>query len=381
MAKHSFNISKGQRKEDQTDSNLGLTEAFAPVSAGDAGGARPADGDDSIGLTTAFAPLEPTRGAHAAGISYDADTTDDYGDALDSLEPRDEPVFADELPLQANEPAQGKHGRKSKAEKKELPPYMKKSRRVRRILIVVVILLLALIAAGGYFSYKLIGETQKNVVQQTRDQQQTHDVGSLSNGSSVSDSSTTVEKKTEVPNLVNILGKTQDEAVAALGHGAKVTSSKDVNEEGNSVKKNVNVMLTAEPADSRSGTPTVYLGLNEEGKIIQAGYSAATSSLGYGSISFSDAVTNQHIVEKTLREAGVNATDGAAVLPSDKMQYTTYASDGTTRTKENCSFSGTADAGGATRNWSSVLLYDYSAANQSGNLADTIRIIYIYVNA
>ncbi len=384
MAKHSFNIHKGQPKENSVDSNLGLTEAFAPVSADGFEGQAPADGDESIGLTTAFAPIEPARGAHASGVSYDPDTTDDYGDALDSLEPADEPVFGDEVPVAPVEPASGKHGKKekkSKKEKKELPEYMKKSRRTRRILIVVVILLIALIAALCYFGYQIYQESQKSVVQQTQAQQETHDVGGLSDGSSVSDSSTTVEKKTEVPNLVNILGKTQDEAVTALAHGAKVTSSKDVNEEGNSIKKNVNVMLTAEPADSRSGTPTVYLGLNEEGKVIQAGYSAATASLGYGSISFTDAVSNQHIIEKTLREAGVNAKDGDAVMPTDKMQYTTYASDGTTRTKENCSFSGSADANGTTLNWSSVLLYDYSAANQSGNLADTIRIIYIYVNA
>ena len=49
--------------------------------------------------------------------------------------------------------------------------------------------------------------------------------------------------------------------------------------------------------------------------------------------------------------------------------------------KENCSFSGQVDINGASHDWSSVLLYDYSTANASGNLADTIRIIYIYVNA
>ncbi len=379
MAKHSFKIDKGQRKEDNRDANLGLTEAFAPVSAGDVPGANTAEGDESIGLTTAFAPIEASRGAHAAGVSYDPDTADDYGDALDSLEPRDEPFFGDELPAQTQAPARGKHGKQAKP---ELAPHLKKSRRVRRILIVVAVLLVVLIVALGYFSFQLYKESQKSVVQQTQAQQSTHDVGSLSDGSSVSDSSSaTVEKKTEVPNLVNILGQTQDAAVTALAHGAKVTSSKDVNEEGNSVKKNVTVKLEAEPADSRSGTPTVYLGLDEEGKIIQAGYSAATSSLGYGSISFSDAVTNQHIVEKTLREGGVNAKDGDAVLPADKTQYTTYASDGTTRTKESCNFSGTADVNGTAHSWSSVLLYDYSAANQSGNLADTIRVIYIYVNA
>ena len=87
---------------------------------------------------------------------------------------------------------------------------------------------------------------------------------------------------------------------------------------GNAVKKSVTVALTAEPADSRSGTPTVYLGLDADGKVVQAGYSAATASLGYGSLSFADAVKNEHIVEKTLREAGVNVADelGQACPPT-----------------------------------------------------------------
>lgn len=199
--------------------------------------------------------------------------------------------------------------------------------------------------------------------------------------SETKDASTTVAKKTQVPSLTSLLGMTKDEAVTALKRGATETSSKEVNEEGNPVKTNVTVALTDEPADTRSGTPTVYLGLNEEGKVIQAGYSAATASLGYGSLSFVDAVKNEHIVEKTLQEAGVSVPEGSVELPSDKSTYSEYASDGTTLVKETCSFSGTVEFGGAPHQWSSVLLYNYSTANTSGNLADTIRIIYVYVNA
>ena len=39
------------------------------------------------------------------------------------------------------------------------------------------------------------------------------------------------------------------------------------------------------------------------------------------------------------------------------------------------------DIDGAPHEWSAVLSYDYSTANTSGNLADTIRIIYVYINA
>ena len=398
MAKHGFNIDRGERRDRAcSDESLGLTEAFSPIGAGDApAGGSQADGDVPLGLTEAFAPLPASHGAHAGGFSYKGDTSDEYGDALDALEPRDEPVIGNELPAEQQAPQMGKHGRveepaptakvskkaSRKARRDAEHPYMRKSRRVRKVLIVVIVLLVALICAFGYFAYQLLGESQRAMVQQTQTTQPSKDVSDLSSDNSGKDAPTaTATKQTEVPNLAAVLGTSQDEAVAALKHGATVTSSRDVNEEGNAVKKSVTVALTAEPADSRSGTPTVYLGLNEEGKVIQAGYSAATASLGYGTLSFADAVRNEHVVEKTLREAGVNVADGAAVLPADKTQYSTYATDGTTLVKENCSFSGNVDINGTSHAWSSVLLYDYSTANTSGNLADTIRIIYVYVNA
>ena len=384
MSKHSFNIARGARKQQpEGDASLGLTEAFAPIGAGDAPGQRgAADGDTSLGLTEAFAPVAASHGAHAAGFKYQGDTSEDYSDPVESLEPRDEPVFGDEVPVPAPDPehVRGKHGRVAAVVEEH--PHLKKSRRVRKVLVVIVVLLIALICALGYYAWQLANESSRAMVQQTQAQQQSTDVGNLSQDNSGKDAaSATTAKKTEVPNLVGVLGQTQDAAITALAHGATVTSSKDVNEEGNAVKKSVTVALTAEPADSRSGTPTVYLGLDADGKVIQAGYSAATASLGYGSLSFADAVKNEHIVEKTLREAGVNVADGSAKLPSDKTSYSTYASDGTTLVKENCSFNGTVDINGAAHTWSSVLMYDYSTANASGNLADTVRIIYIYINA
>ena len=100
-----------------------------------------------------------------------------------------------------------------------------------------------------------------------------------------------------------------------MGRGATVTATREVNEEGNPIKTSLTVALTEEPADTRSGTPTVYLGLDEEGKVVQAGYSAPLASLGFGSLSFADAVSNEHVVEKTLQEAGIPVEEGAAVLP------------------------------------------------------------------
>ena len=371
---------------DDRDERIGLTEAFTPVSVDPVAGEpeAPADGrDNAIGLTQAFAPVGGAPAAaggpaHAGGFSYKGDTDDEYPDAFDSLEPRDAPplLFDEEPPLEPEQP-KGRHGKKDKP---DVPPHMRKSRRMRRVLIVVIVLLVVLIATLGYLTFRLVNESQTLAAQQTQQQQDAQEVTAIQQ-EETKDATTETAKKTEAPNLASVLGLTQDEAVAALKHGAEVTSSKDVNEEGNPVKKNVTVALTDEPADTRTGTPTVYLGLHEEGKVVQAGYSASTAALGYGSLSFADAVKNEHVVEKTLQEAGIPVAEGAATLPEDKTVYSTYDTDGTTLVKENCSFSGTVDLNGAAHEWSAVLSYNYTTANMSGNLADTVRIIYVYINA
>ena len=85
-------------------------------------------------------------------------------------------------------------------------------------------------------------------------------------------------------------------------------------------------------------------------------------------------------MENTLTDAGLIVEQGTVQLPEDASDYQTYGSDGTTLEKEKVNFDGTAkDAEGKEYKWSSVLTYDYSSANASGNLADTVRQIYITV--
>lgn len=371
-----------------------------------------ADGN-AIGLTQAFAPIDDEgfvrHGRHARFDSGDDWTPDDEAwDAYEAGEPVDsfvEPAGEERLDL-APAPKRGKHakhaavidevdqqgfdveaadcevegekrGRKDKKSDDDLPEYMRKSRRMRRILTVVIVLLVILALAAGAGIFQIVRIGQETSVQQT--QQVEQEASSITGAEANDASSATTVKKTNVPDLVSLVGLTQDEAVESLGEGAQLTSSIDVNEQGNPIKREVRVALTAEPSDSRAGTPTVYLGLNDEDKVIQAGYSASTTSLGYGSLSFADAVRNEHIVEKTLGEAGVQVEQGSVSLPEDKMAYSTYGSDGTTLAKEYCSFSGEAEVNGSAEEWSAVLSYDYAVANATGNLADTVRTIYVYI--
>ena len=70
---------------------------------------------------------------------------------------------------------------------------------------------------------------------------------------------------------------------------------------------------------------------------------------------------------------------GTVTLPSDKSAYTTYGSDGKTTVKDRSTFTGDTTVNGEECTWSSVLSYDYTTANLTGNVGDTIRVIYAYI--
>ena len=254
---------------------------------------------------------------------------------------------------------------------------MKKSRRTRRVLIVLVILLIIVIGVLGYFMYRTFSNSQQEAAQQAQEQT-VSPRADIANAPAV-DAPDSTSKLADVPNLTALLGKSQDQAISDLRRGALVTSNREVSEEGNPIKVNLNVALTDEPADSKTGTPTVYLGLGENGSVLQAGYSASASALGFGQLSFADAVNNEHVVEKTLAEVGVVVPEGSAVLPANKDEYSTYASDGTTVVRERSSFEGATEVNGAPATWSAVLSYDYTTQVVTGNLNDTVRIIYVYI--
>lgn len=377
MAKHSANnidsAAEGTSQNSTYDSPIGLTQAFSPVE-----------------LETADVFLEDATANYPDGdedVDEAGENAGEFSDgAAEQATYEDEPPTPEEAELSAATQQWAFDKKAAKKREKEIykaakkagkVEMSKKSRRVRRALIAVIILLILMIIAAGVGIFYYFNNVQNIAVQQTVEQQ---DVSNLSTAES-NDSTSEATKQTEVVALTGLLGKTQDEAVAELKHGATVTRTSEVNEEGNDIKTSLTVALTDEPADSKSGTPSVYLGLNEEGKVIQAGYSASVTALGYGSISFTDAVNNEHIVEKTLQEAGVGVAEGTVSLPANKEEYSTYASDGKTLTKESYTFTGTASVNGADHEWSSVLMYDYATANANGNLADTLRMIYVYVEA
>lgn len=251
------------------------------------------------------------------------------------------------------------------------------SHRLRNTLRVVIVLLVIALGVLAYFGFRTLTAGQEEANQEAQEQ-----IAAPKENITRSEGDDTVEmavQQTDVPQLTGLMGKTSDEAVAELGRGAFVSNNQKVKDKSSAIKTNLTVALADEPADSKTGTPSVYLGLDKNGKIIEVGYSAAASALGFGSLSFADAVNGEHVIERTLQKIGVNVEDGVAKLPEDSSKYVTHAADGKTITKERCSFEGDVEINGMPCTWSAVLSYDYTTQVITGNLSDTVRIIYVYV--
>lgn len=108
---------------------------------------------------------------------------------------------------------------------KGISVHQKKSKRMRTVLIVVSAVLVVLIAALGYFAFMLYQEAS--------------DVASQASNSTVATLKDTAEatdakkqgSRLTAPNLVALLGSTEDEAISKVGRGATVASSSDITEE------------------------------------------------------------------------------------------------------------------------------------------------------
>lgn len=307
------------------------------------------------------------------------DGSSEYPDAFEGLEPVDSgPMLFDEQPIYTKPVSVGSHG---KPKKPQLSPAMLKSRRTRRILIVITVLLVALIAALVYFGYRLLVESGTLASQQAQEQQANQDVDAMNQSASTAqDTTVAVTKTARVPELDLLLGMSLDDAVAELGPTFAAGPERDADESDRPIMTTVTLTDTSGSTESRSGIPTVYLGLDSERKVIEAGYSAATSALGFAPSSFSDAVLNDRIIENAMAEAGVAVDAADVILPDDRASYATFADDGKTVVKERCSFAGTANQNGLDIEWSAVLMYDYTTSNATGNLANTIRLVYLYLD-
>jgi len=380
---------------DGYDNPIGLTSAFAPIKP-DAKHA--ASYDSPLGMTGAFGPVGEEEewgsgGDKWAGFDWDtpADTSEFADGAAfeafakeEETRPRGRHAAHAKQPLEdlpdedEDEPVEDAGPTAQELRAQRMEERLQQSNRTRRGLIIAIVLLVLALGGLGYFVYTVFMQGQAEGEQQTQEQTATPRE-SISSAAAGKDAETTAVQLADVPNLVELLWLDQNAAIEKLGRGATVTSTREVNEADSAIKLSATVSLTTEPSDSKSGTPTVYFGFDKNGQIIQVGYSASASALGFGTSSFAEAVNNEHIIEKTLGQVGVSVDQGSITLSEDKASYTTYATDGKTAVKERSTFSGQTMVGEQEATWSSVLSYDYTTANLTGNVGDTIRVVYAYV--
>lgn len=180
----------------------------------------------------------------------------------------------------------------------------------------------------------------------------------------------TPDKTLYIPNLVEQLGRTVGEAIANIGQGATVVSS-------TSTETVIN--LNNESGNEKAGTPSIVATTNRSHRIVKISFSCNTTLLGYGNYSFVDYVDNQHIIEKSLSEAGLKIDEGKVKAPENRATFTSYDSDGTTVVMESCDFSGNEWQNGRNYKWTSNLNFNYSLANSKGDLAETVRLITISI--
>lgn len=326
-----------------------------------------ADSADAAAESSAYSPAQETTPAIQEPITPHFNEEARHFDVSRDL------AHASAASVPSRAMRRGKHT----AQAPEVSERVLQSHRLRNTLRVIIALLIIALCILGYFGFRTLTAGQEQADQEAKEQ-----IEAPKENVTRSEGDDKVEMATQqadVPQLTGLMGKTSDEAVAELARGAFVSSNQKVKDKNSAIKTNLTVALADEPSDSKTGTPSVYLGLDKDGKIIEVGYSAAASALGFGSLSFADAVNNEHVIERTLQKIGVEVEDGVAKLPEDSSKYVTHASDGQTVTKERCSFEGDVDVDGVPCTWSAVLSYDYTTQVITGNLSDTVRIIYVYV--
>ena len=273
----------------------------------------------------------------------------------------DEKDFIEEK-SDAKEPKRAKHA-------VDVPEYVENAKKMRRNLTIAIVVLLVIVCViGGLMAFYLYTSQNSSI------QQQQNDVVQMEEGTS---DTTATEKSSTVPSLATLIGVKADEVANAIGHGAQVASDEKKDEESDPVKRIMRLTLTNDIGSDSSGNPTVVVNANSDNNVTSVTYSASTKALGYGTMSFTDAIQNEKIIEKVMKEAGLTINSGDVVLPENKAEWTKYTDDGKRISREERTFSGEADG----KKWSATLSYDYTVSLATDNLSDTLRNISITISS
>lgn len=181
----------------------------------------------------------------------------------------------------------------------------------------------------------------------------------------------------EMINLVSLVGKTKEEALLHIGHGAVLLEESSAAGFANKAT----IVLSDVKGDDLAGTPTVVLTLDEGGLASEVSYTFPISLFGYGDIAFAPAVNEFHLIEKVLSAAGLEGVEEGSIVLPEKEAYSIYESDRKTLSMQRFTFTGTAQSQGVSYLWEAVLTYDFAEANKTGNLVYTTKTLSVALTA
>ena len=247
---------------------------------------------------------------------------------------------------------------------------VRSAKRVRAVFIGVLVLLIVFLIALGVAVALLFATLQNPTVKTSAQDDATLLIQETEN-------TQTSRASSEVVNLVSLMGLSRQDALAKIARGAIVEAETNINDGG--LKKDLSLSLTDEKGDELSGTPSASIKLDGQGLVGAATYSAPLDALGYGSISFVDAVSKYKVVDNVLTAVGLTNYSSESLMLPDRSKYSTYESDNKTLKAETYTFSGMSEQSEGVYSWTATLHYDYAQANKTSNLANTVRKISVSI--
>jgi hypothetical protein len=173
----------------------------------------------------------------------------------------------------------------------------------------------------------------------------------------------------EIPVLTSLIGKTQSDAVEALG-GTVLTTEKETDK--TEIKAgHVTIVTVSLDKNSSTDAQSIYLTLNSKGTVVLVNYSVSLSALGITTTTFTT-VFDDGTLASLIESAGVSK-DKISISTPAVASYRKSDSDGNPIT-DSYTVSGSTGTSGASK-WSAELNFDYSTYNVTNDEADISRYL------
>lgn len=260
---------------------------------------------------------------------------------------------------------------------------LKKAKRTRIILLAIILLLLAALGALVYLGYTFYQDGVAN------NQGNIKPLPVVSNNT-VTDPSAPAEvriEETSIPALAPLFGFTVDEVKAMLGKDFQLTKTDAATDEANPAIRQLATFsyiptVSGDTANVSANTAlpneSIYVSLDDGGKVVDVYYVCDMKLLGYPEVSFEELLATSDLVIGVLASAGVQPRDFSYVPPSfeESIVYDNPNSTNRKVSKQTQIFSGRTDSSEVPTAWTLTITYDYGAGVSSvGEFRQATRTI------